>query len=79
MGGEVEEGGEFGVGFFEPDIGAEGFDERGDLVAMVPLKGTTAGGKTYTLREGAVVTVKMDGVVIGSATMGAAASSGSGH
>jgi uncharacterized protein YcnI len=59
--------------------GARILDERGDLVAMVPLKGTTAGGKTYTLREGAVVTVKMDGVVIGSATMGAAASSGSGH
>ena len=33
MGGEVEEGGEFGVGFFEPDIGAEGFDEGSDLAS----------------------------------------------
>jgi hypothetical protein len=54
-------------------------DERGDLVAMVPLKGTTAGGTAYTLREGAVVTVKMNGVVIGSATMGAATAGGHGH
>jgi hypothetical protein len=33
MGGEVEEGGEFGVGFFEPDIGAEGLDEGSDLAS----------------------------------------------
>ena len=33
--GKVEEGGEFGVGLFEPDVGAFFFDEVGDLTSEV--------------------------------------------
>ena len=53
-------------------------DERGDLTLELSLKGKNAAGTRYVLREGSTVTVKMGDVIVGTATMGAAAA-GSGH
>lgn len=53
-------------------------DERGDLVTEIAMKGTNAKGEKYQIREGSSVVVKMDGVVIGKASLGTAAST-SGH
>lgn len=49
---------------------------QGDLVVEVPMRGKTAKGSTYVLREGSTVTVKLSGHTIGTATMGAGSTSG---
>ena len=51
-------------------------NSQGDLVVEVPLRGKTAKGSTYVLRDGSTVTVKLSGHTIGTATMGAGSSSG---